>query len=138
MGINKRQPNLFYMYTVAETGSDALKCSSRRIQLSIIICVIFIATKELCIDYSIAFRREEGCETYWNNNITHYLCQSTFIHKSGPSPSRVYCIFAKSTNSNFQFPYCSSHGQVTFLKYCYWLVGQKYNTHVTLKNQSYE
>ena len=26
-----------------------------------------------------------------------------FIHKSGPSPSRVYCIFAKSTNSNFQF-----------------------------------
>jgi hypothetical protein len=26
-----------------------------------------------------------------------------FIHKSGPSPSRVYCIFAKFTNSNFQF-----------------------------------
>jgi hypothetical protein len=23
------------------------------------------------------------------------------VHKSGPSPSRVYCIFAKSTNSNF-------------------------------------
>jgi hypothetical protein len=29
------------------------------------------------------------------------------IHKYGPSPSRVYCISAKSTNSNFQFPYCS-------------------------------
>jgi hypothetical protein len=26
----------------------------------------------------------------------------TCIHKSGPSPSRVYCIFAKSTNRNFQ------------------------------------
>jgi hypothetical protein len=23
-----------------------------------------------------------------------------FIHKSGPSPSRVYCIFAQLTNSN--------------------------------------
>ena len=27
-----------------------------------------------------------------------------FIHKYDPSPSRVYCIFAKSTNSNFQLP----------------------------------
>jgi hypothetical protein len=26
-----------------------------------------------------------------------------FIYKYGPSPSFVYCIFAKSTNSNFQF-----------------------------------
>jgi hypothetical protein len=69
---------------------------------------------------------------------THYLCWSTFIHKSGPSPSRVYCTFAKSTNSNFRFPYCSSHGRVTFLKHCYWLVGQKYNTHVTAKDQIYE
>jgi hypothetical protein len=25
------------------------------------------------------------------------------IHKYGPSPSRVCCIFAKSTNSNFQY-----------------------------------
>ena len=34
-----------------------------------------------------------------------YAYESTFIHKSGPSPSRarVYCIFAESTNSNFQF-----------------------------------
>ena len=73
-----------------------------------------------------------------NSNVTHYLCYSTFIHKSDPSPSRVYCIFAKSTNSNFQFTYCSSHGQVTFLKHCYWLVGQKHNTHVTVKDQIYQ
>jgi hypothetical protein len=26
-----------------------------------------------------------------------------FIYKYGPSPSRMYCIFAKSTNRNFQF-----------------------------------
>ena len=25
---------------------------------------------------------------------------STFIHKSGPSPSRMYCILAQLTNSN--------------------------------------
>jgi hypothetical protein len=25
---------------------------------------------------------------------------STFIHKYGPSPSRVYCIFAQLTNNN--------------------------------------
>jgi hypothetical protein len=37
-----------------------------------------------------------------------------------------------------QFPYCSSHGEVTFLKYSYWLIGQKYNTHVTVKDQIYE
>jgi hypothetical protein len=35
--------------------------------------------------------KEDVCETHWNNNITHYLCQSTFIHKTGPSPSRAYC-----------------------------------------------
>jgi hypothetical protein len=52
---------------------------------------------------STTYRREDGCETHSNNNITHYLCWSTFIHKSGPSPSRVYCIVAKFTNSNFQF-----------------------------------
>jgi hypothetical protein len=31
-------------------------------------------------------------------------------------------------------PYCSSHGKVTFLKHCFWLVGQKHNTHVTVKD----
>ena len=32
-------------------------------------------------------------------NITHYLCQSTFIHKSGPSsPSRAYFVFDQLTN----------------------------------------
>ena len=72
---------------------------------------------------TMAYRRGECCETHQNNNITHNLCQSTCILKYGPSPSRVYCIPAKSTNRNFQFPYCSSHGQVTFLKHCYWLVG---------------
>ena len=28
------------------------------------------------------------------------LIQSTFIHKSGRSPSRAYCIFAQLTNIN--------------------------------------
>jgi hypothetical protein len=60
-----------------------------------------------------------------------------YLQKYGPSPSRVYCIFAKSTNSNFQFTHCSSHGLLTFLKRCYWLVGQKYNTHVTVKDHIY-
>jgi hypothetical protein len=32
--------------------------------------------------------------------ITICLCYSTFIHKSGPSPSRVYCMFTQLTNSN--------------------------------------
>jgi hypothetical protein len=27
---------------------------------------------------------------------------------------------------------------MTFLKYCYWLVGQEYNTHVTVKDKIYE
>ena len=32
-------------------------------------------------------------------NITHYLCQSTSIHKSGPSsPSRAYFVFDQLTN----------------------------------------
>ena len=31
-----------------------------------------------------------------------------------------------------------SHGYVTFLKHCCWLVGQKYNTHVMVKDQIYE
>ena len=35
-------------------------------------------------------------------------------------------------------PYCSSHGYMTFLKHCCWLVGQKYNTDVTMKDQIYE
>jgi hypothetical protein len=28
------------------------------------------------------------------------MFKSIFFHKSGPSPSRVYCIFAELTNSN--------------------------------------
>jgi hypothetical protein len=57
----------------------------------------------------------------------------------GSSPSRVYCIFAKSTNSNFQFTLLFESRIGNFPKTLpYWLVGQKYNTHVTVKDQIYE
>ena len=29
---------------------------------------------------------------------------------------------------------CLSYGWLTFLKRCYWLVGQEYNKHVTIKD----
>ena len=33
-----------------------------------------------------------------------------------------------------ELPYCSSLAWLTLLKRCYWLVRQKYNTHVTTKD----
>jgi hypothetical protein len=65
-------------------------------------------TKESCtikavfhFHRTVANRRGgDECETHLNDNITRYLCYSTFIHKSGPSPSHVYCIFAQLTNSD--------------------------------------
>ena len=87
----------------------------------------------------IANRREDGCETHLNNNITHYLCWSTFIHKSDPSPSRAYCIFAQLTNSNVleKLPIRDSNNRVNWIN-CYWWIWQKYNTHVTVKDHIYE
>jgi hypothetical protein len=64
--------------------------------------VKFGPLQERQVDSTIV-NRIDGLETRYNNNITHYLCYSTFIHKYSLSPSRVYCILAKSTNSNFQF-----------------------------------
>jgi hypothetical protein len=41
----------------------------------------------------------------------------------------VYCVLAKSTNSNFQLTLLFESRIGNFPKtYCYWLVGQKYNT----------
>jgi hypothetical protein len=61
-----------------------------------------------------------------SNNITHYsICWSTFIHKSDPSPSRVYCIFTKLTNSNVlgKSPIRDSNNRKT--GNCYWWIWQK-------------
>jgi hypothetical protein len=41
---------------------------------------------------------------------------NSLVHKSGSSPSRVYCIFAKSTKSNFQFTLFESHRTGDFPK----------------------
>jgi hypothetical protein len=58
------------------------------------------------------------------------------IHKSGLSPSRAYCIFAQLTNSNVlgKLPIRDSNNRGN----CYWWIWQKYNTHVTVKDQIYE
>ena len=45
--------------------------------------------------------RVDGLETHWNNNITHYICWSTFIQKYGSSSSRVYCVLFKSRMAKF-------------------------------------
>ena len=45
----------------------------------------------------MAYRREDGCQILQTNN---YLRYSTFVPKSGPSPSRVCCIFAQLTDNN--------------------------------------
>ena len=50
--------------------------------------------------------------------------------KYGLSSSRVYCVFAKSTNSNSWITNSSSHGWLTSLKRCYLLVWQEYNNRV--------
>jgi hypothetical protein len=55
--------------------------------------------------------------------MTHYLVWwSTFIHKSGPSPSRVYCILAQLTNSNVlgKLPIRDSNNRET--GNCYWWI----------------
>ena len=77
---------------------------------------------EALVDLIIAYRREDGCEAHYNNNITHYLCWSTLIHKSGPSPSRVYCILAQLTNSNVlgKLPIRDSNNRET--GDCYWWI----------------
>jgi hypothetical protein len=58
--------------------------------------------------------------------------------KSGPSPSRVYCIFAQPTNNNVlgKLPIRDSNNRE--IGNCYWWIWQKYNTHVTVKDQIYE
>jgi hypothetical protein len=57
--------------------------------------------------------------------------RQTFMQKYGPSSSRAYCIFAKYTNTQvFKF--------LTFLKHCYWLVGQKCNTNKNIDNELYD
>jgi hypothetical protein len=58
-----------------------------------VVLIIFNETSYITIVIRI-----DGLETHQNNNITHYLCLSTFIHKSGRSPPRVYCIFAQLIN----------------------------------------
>ena len=60
------------------------------------------------------------------------------IYKSGLSPSRVYCIFARLTNSNVlgKLPIRDSNNRVNWkLLFVEW---QEYNTHVTVKDQIYE
>jgi hypothetical protein len=77
-------------------------------------------------------------QTYKELNITHYhVSQRLFINKV---LHRHVCIvfLPNPPRAISNLPYCSSHGWVTFLKHCYWLVGQKYNTHVTVKDQIYE
>ena len=54
---------------------------------------------EVILAYII--NKRECMQTHQNNNVTHYLCWSTFIQKYGLSSSRVYCVFAKKTNANF-------------------------------------
>ena len=41
----------------------------------------------------------------------------------GPPSSCVYCVFAKSS---IKLPNCLFYGWLTFLKRCYWSVGQEY------------
>jgi hypothetical protein len=56
----------------------------------------------------------------------------------GSSPSRVYCIFAQLTNSNVlgKLPIRDSNNSE--IGNCYWWIWQKYNTHMTAKDQIYE
>jgi hypothetical protein len=58
--------------------------------------------------------------------------------KSGPLPSREYCIFTQLTNSNVlgKSPIRDSNNRET--GNCYWWIWQKYNTHVTVKDHIYE
>ena len=53
--------------------------------------------------------------------------------KHGSSLSRAYVFLLNPPMAILQLPYCSSHAWLTFLKCCYWLVWQEYNTHVTMK-----
>ena len=41
-----------------------------------------------------------------------------FYIPCGPSSACVYCVFTKSTNSNFWLPNCSRSGWLAFLKHC--------------------
>jgi hypothetical protein len=61
-----------------------------------------------------------------------------FINKSGPSPSRVYCLFAQQTNRNVlgKLPIRDSNNRE--IRNCHWWIRQKYNRHVTVKDQTYE
>jgi hypothetical protein len=53
-----------------------------------------------------------------------------FIHKSGLSPSRVYCILAQLTNSNVLESYLSVTRTIRKLEIAIqWWIWQKYNTH---------
>ena len=54
--------------------------------------------------------------------------------RNGSYSSRVYCIFAQSTNKNVWITNCSSHGWITNLQHCDWLVTRNYNTHVMSKD----
>jgi hypothetical protein len=57
-----------------------------------------------------------------------------FMQKCGLSSSRAYCIFLKSTNRNVQNVLLLKSWMAIGQNCCYWLVEQKYNTHVTMKD----
>jgi hypothetical protein len=83
----------------------------------------------------VPFRQKIQSERHFSRK-KRALCS----RKKGTLQGTTPLIFTKSTNSNFQFSllFESRIGTVTFLKHCYWLVEQKYKTHVTMKDLIYE
>ena len=77
--------------------------------------------------------RRVGLETHSNNNMTHYLRWSRFMHIV--LHRHVCIVFLPSPPTAIrESPNCLSHEWLTFLKRCYWLVRPEYNKNVTMKD----
>ena len=69
----------------------------------------------------------------YNYNIAHYLvgqglCEDKVLHR------HVCFVFLPNPPiAILELPNCLSHESLTFLKRCYWFLGQEYNKHVTMK-----
>ena len=57
------------------------------------------------------------------------LCKDTGLHR------HVHIVFWPNPPITIlELPNYLSYGWLTFLKRCYWLIGQEYNKHVTMKD----